>query len=106
MPPSSRLFHVKKKQKTKHLNVGGSSCEYLLVDGEGDGHSHKREPAEDKRHRWSLVWNWEVSKCMTKVTTGRGGGLVLPVDKVSGSIHGVDDPRGLLREDAGFALCH
>lgn len=32
--------------------------------------------------------------------------LVLPVDKVSGSIHGVDDPRGLLREDAGFAICH
>lgn len=82
--------------------MGGSGCEYLLVDGEGNGHGHKREPAEDKHHRWSLVWNWEVNKCMTKVTTG-GEGLVLPVDKVSGSIHGVDDPRGLLCEVAVFA---
>lgn len=40
---------------------------------------------------------------MTMVTTGGGRVLVLPVDKVSGSIHGVDDPCGLLREDAGFA---
>lgn len=32
-----------------------------------------------------------------------GEGLVLPMDKVSGSIHGVDDPRGLLCEVAVFA---
>lgn len=77
--------------------MGGSGCEYLLVDSEGDGHGHEREPAKEKRHRWSLgrVSNWEVNKCMTKVTAG--GGLVLPVDKVGGSIHGVDDPRGLVR---------
>lgn len=77
--------------KNTHLNVRGSCCEYLLVDGEGDGHGHKREPAKDKHHLWSLGREGQQTP-----TTLTAGGLVLPVDEVGGSIHGVDDPRRLV----------
>lgn len=36
----------------------------------------------------------------------REGGRLLPVDKVGGSIHGVDDPGGFVREDAGLPVGH
>lgn len=31
-----------------HIKTGGTCCDYLLVDGEGDGNGHKGEPAKDK----------------------------------------------------------
>lgn len=47
-------FSAISRGNKKRLNVGGSCCDYLLVDGKGDGHSYKGEPAKAKRHRWSL----------------------------------------------------
>lgn len=61
---------------------------YLLVDSEGHADGHKGEP--DPKHRTrSRTADWLL------LMGGRG---LSPVDEVDGSVNGIDDPGGAVRQ--------